>query len=369
MKKLQLATLALSGLMLIMAPSCDLTDDETGKENEPQKQEPQKQDPNNQHEPGKPDTENTNPGNTQAPGQEDPETKQIVSGAKEYNASWIGEEIKISLSNKDCRFEITSGSEWLHHMANKGSETLLYFEADETNVSQKRTAEIKFTLNDNSYSEVVTITQEGVVRTQYVTLISAPSICDAIGTPFQIEIEATRDWSAQAIQGNWYDMSPNHGSSGKHTITVTPKANSGQERNGAIRISSLLTSVTVEFTQQMIPSIDVTSDTEVEKYSEDGYLYVYVTANTDFSITMPDWITGPASAKYTDTKLKFQLKANTSSADRKGTIYLKSPDGTAVKAINVTQKKADADLPVDNSKYNYNNNSASNGNEIVVPQN
>ncbi len=224
--------------------------------------------------------------------------------------------------------------------------------------SPQETATLRFTIKENPYyedreyhiklsnsefgaSDEIVVKQDKKVDEikAFVNKLSFPS--KASFSAF--DLNASDNWTAE-VSEDWIRLSESSGSRGKTSLEVKVTEFDGIDpRSGYITFTCGKATTQVEVTQAPVDAfIDIVSgQSQVSDYMGKDF-EVEVSTNTDFSIELPDWITGPLEGKAGESTLKFTILRNNDYSKRTGSITLYNTGHNANNKVTVTQ-----DLKVD----------------------
>jgi hypothetical protein len=173
------------------------------------------------------------------------------------------------------------------------------------------------------------------------TTSATPTFSSDGGTT-QLTITTTSAWTADASDSrasSWCTISPTSGAAGTIKLTITTQPNTTyDERNATITFKSGDLSKNFTITQKQKDAILLSSD-KVEVSYEGGTFSVYVQTNVSYEVkTSGDWISQVISRGFTNQKLVFNVKQNTSESERTGTVTI--TNGSISETVKVTQAGA-----------------------------
>ena len=262
----------------------------------------------------------------------------IVISQDEYVVAAEGDTIAVEVSsNVDVTVELPEDAYWVTESATRATSTNTYYFNIEPNEDyDQRTAEIKFTNNENGLSEVVTVTQ-----TQMDALVVAKESYTVSSKGDQIEIEVGHnvDFDIE-ISANWIKQAQNTRAFVTDVLVFDIAANTTNDnREGTITFKSKDGSLkqTVKVYQQVEGTI-IVSAKEIELGPEAGTFTVEVQANVEFSAStsLANWIrrVEPTRGMSSHT-LYYEYDENPTSEVREAYIYITTADKEEV--ITVTQ--------------------------------
>ncbi len=206
---------------------------------------------------------------------------------------------------------------------------------------EKREGQIKFTNSEYSITDIIEVSQEPKID-EIKAFASNLSFASKKGFS-AFDLNASDDWTAE-VSDSWITISPANGTRGKTTIETRVTDFVGIDpRSGQITFTCGRASTTVTVTQAPVDAyINVESDPNITADYLGRSFEVDVNTNTDFSISMPDWITGPSEGKAGSSKLEFTISRNDAYSKRNGTIQLFNTEHNANNKVTVVQ-----DLKID----------------------
>lgn len=238
------------------------------------------------------------------------------------------------------KWTLTGDCAWARASINEGEDgDVAEFTVDPNETGEDRTAE--FTFAAGTAKATFALTQAGMVRTSIELVSEAEMNVEQAGGRIEIAVnssvpyrdltyaisEAAADWIAYAIT-----LKGDGDNGAKMYFEVQPNP-TYENRQGEITIIADETAqVTVKIEQAQIDRIDV----EKYKYVTDlagGKLEIPVTANVEYDVECPDWMTYEGNI---DGKETFNIPESTEG--HKGTITLTKKGGGITVEIEVMQK-------------------------------
>jgi len=254
-------------------------------------------------------------------------------------AVYQGMNLKVKVSaNVDYKIDLpdwitgpTSGSK------NNIKETsTLKFVIKENTEYEDRNYDITLYNSEFDVKEVISVRQD-MKTDELKAFVSSLSFASKASFS-AFDLNSSNNWVAE-VSDNWISVSPMSGERGKTPIEVRVSEFDGIDpRTGSITFTCGRASTTIPVTQAPVDAyINVVSGQTQESDYIGKDFDVEVSANTDFSIDLPDWITGPKEGKAGESTLTFTILRNNDYSKRTGTISLYDTKHNANNKITVTQ--------------------------------
>ncbi len=248
--------------------------------------------------------------------------------------------------NLDCSHSWTTscGADWITISPSSGGagETTVTLVIKENTVQSERSATITFSAD--GYDKTINVVQPaGTSGTSYLNLdreLIALTSSDA--DTQSIKVTASEEWTAVVTAGTWLSISPNTGSAGESTSTITIKENTTAE----IRTSTIKFSIgdddydkVLTITQPISATMDAISIDPTSKNLETADEEVFsltVTANAAWAASsIPDWVTLSKEEGDGTETISVTCKENTDYIARaEATILFTSGTATATLTLN-----------------------------------
>lgn len=274
------------------------------------------------------------------------EEPSIVISQNEYVVAAAGETIAIDVtSNVDVTVELPSDVDWISENTTRATSTNTYrFDIQPNEDYDQRSAEIKFTNNENGLSEVVTVTQ-----TQKDALVVAKDsyTVDSEGDQIEIEIGHNVDFDIE-ISADWIKKAQNTRAFVTDVLVFDIAANpTPDNREGTIVFTSKDGSLsqTVKVYQKQEGTI-IVSTKEITLEPEAGTFTVEIQANVEFSAYLPlvNWIREIEPTRgMTSHTLYYEYDVNPSAEPRETFIEIVNNETYDYEVISVVQKGAEID--------------------------
>ena len=257
---------------------------------------------------------------------------EVTPTSLSYSASGGSETVTIT-SNQS--WTATTSDAWLSisEAAGEGNATLTITAEENTSIAE-RTGKVTFSAGGKTYT--VSITQKGADPILNVTPESLSF--SAEGGNKSISVTSNSSWTASSSDA-WLTLSNDSGE-GDATLTMTAQENTSiANRTASVTIKGEGGTFTINVTQEgAIPLFDVTP-TLRSFTAEGGSTPINVSSNQTWTASVSaDWITLSAMEGTGNATLSLTVEANTSIAERTGTVIFSA--GGKTYTVSITQKGA-----------------------------
>lgn len=172
----------------------------------------------------------------------------------------------------------------------------------------------------------------------------------------KISVSASVDWTAEIVNDradNWLGVSPQSGTAGDTSITITATDNNTpDERTAAIRIKAGSAQKTINVSQKQKDALTVTSS-KFEVAAEGGEVVIEVKANIDFDYAIDEsakeWISYEGTRAIKTSTLVFKVSPNDSAEKREGKITIKSGEFNEV--VTIYQASKEPTIVISQNEY------------------
>lgn len=276
----------------------------------------------------------------------------IVLSQDEYNVPSAGETIAVEVkSNVDVDVVIPSNVKWVKESSTRAFSTnTYYFDIEQNDNYDNRTAEITFINKENNIQEKIKITQS---QKNAIVIAEDSYTVDNDGGEIVIEVQHNIDYDI-AIADSWISQKQTRGLATDKLTFVVAENKSGEDRTSTIKFTSddgkLSQTVTVHQTQDDTLKVS-SSKFEVEADGEQITIEVKANIEFDFEIDedAEDWITHRATRAMKTTTLVFDIAENKDSKEREANITISGGDLKEV--VTITQEGLKPEITLSQDEF------------------
>lgn len=276
----------------------------------------------------------------------------IVLSQSEYNVPSTGETIAVEVkSNVDVEVVIPSNVKWVKESSTRAFSTnTYYFDIEQNDNYDSRTAEITFINKENNIQEKIKIAQS---QKNAIVIAEDSYTVDNDGGEIVIEVQHNIDYDI-AIADSWISQKQTRGLATDKLTFVVAENKSGEDRTSTIKFTSddgkLSQTVTVHQTQDDTLKVS-SSKFEVEADGEQITIEVKANIEFDFEIDedAEDWITHRATRAMKTTTLVFDIAENKDSKEREANITISGGDLKEV--VTITQEGLKPEITLSQDEF------------------
>ena len=286
----------------------------------------------------------------------------IILTENEFTMSSSAETVAVEVkSNVDVTVEIPDDVDWIKENTTRAFSTnTYYFDIEQNDGYDNRTAQIKFTNKATGIYEYVTITQ---AQKDAIVLAKDSYTVDSEGDEIVIEVGHNIDFDVE-IADDWITRKDTRAFV-TDKLTFVIAANKGYDnRESTIKFTSKDRGITqtVKVYQAQEDAL-IVSKKDIVVSDEGGDVEFVIQTNVDFTVSKPNvsWLREVTTRGLTSHTLRYEVDPNTSYDSREAMIVVTNRKDNTTETITITQAQKDA-IVLAKDSYTVD----SEGDEIVI---
>lgn len=267
----------------------------------------------------------------------------IILTENEFTVSSSAETIAVEVkSNVDVTVEIPTDADWIMENTTRAFSTnTYYFDIEQNDGYDNRTAQIKFTNKATGIYEYVTVTQMQrdaivVAKDSYTVDSEGDEIVIEVGHNIDFDIEIADDWITRKETRAFKT----------DKLTFVIAANKGYDnRESTIKFTSKDRGITqtVKVYQAQENAL-IVSKKDIVVSDKGGDVEFVIQTNVEFTVSKPDvsWLREVTTRGLTSHTLRYEVDPNTSYDSREAKIVVTNRKDNTTETITITQAQKDA---------------------------
>lgn len=267
----------------------------------------------------------------------------IILTENEFAVSSSAETIAVEVkSNVDVTMELPTDADWITENTTRAFSTnTYYFDIEQNDGYDNRTAQIKFTNKATGIYEYVTVTQMQrdaivVAKDSYTVDSEGDEIVIEVGHNIDFDIEIADDWITRKETRAFKT----------DKLTFVIAANKGYDnRESTIKFTSKDRGITqtVKVYQAQENAL-IVSKKDIVVSDEGGDVEFVIQTNVEFTVSKPDvsWLREVTTRGLTSHTLRYEVDPNTSYDSREAKIVVTNRKDNTTETITITQAQKDA---------------------------